>query len=63
MEKENKQLKEMKKTIYVLKKLVKAQDNMILAYRVGRPKLPEWVFDSIDRAKKHFNVHNISDIR
>lgn len=37
----------------LLKKIIRAQARMILAYRVGG-KLPEWVHDTLDKAKSVF---------
>ncbi len=48
--------------IKILKALVKAQDKMILHYRIGKPRMPEWVFDAMNRAKKFYGVDNIGQI-
>jgi hypothetical protein len=48
--------------IKVLKKLVKAQDKMILHYRLGKTTMPEWVFKAITDAKNMYEIDNISDI-
>jgi len=37
--------------IKLLEKVVKAQSRLIVAYRLGS-KPPEWVFDTLARAKK-----------
>lgn len=47
----------------VLKDLVKALDKMCLHYRMAKPTVPEWVFDNIDKAKKYYNVTDISKIK
>ncbi len=49
--------------IKMLKRLVKAQDKMILHYRLGKPTMPEWVFNAFDKARGFYNVKNISDIK
>ena len=49
--------------IKILKKAIKAQAKMILNYRTGNSKLPEWVFHDIDKAKKFYNVSSLSDIK
>jgi len=49
--------------IQTLKQLVRAQDKMILHYRIGKSSMPEWVFKAINDAKKLYEVSNISDIR
>ena len=50
------------KEIRILKALAKAQDNMILSYRVGRPIISEKTFKAIEAAKKFYGVTSISDI-
>jgi hypothetical protein len=40
------------KEIALLKKIIKAQATMIIAYRVGKPSLPNWVFDTLEKAKQ-----------
>ncbi len=49
--------------IKILKKLVKAQDKMILHYRLGKASLPDWVFNALDDAKKMYGVNSIGDIK
>jgi hypothetical protein len=38
--------------IGVLEKVVKAQSRLLLSYRIGG-KPPEWVFDTINKAREH----------
>ena len=41
--------------VKLLKKTVKAQAKMIVAYRVGgHMRMPEWVFKSLDKAKAEY---------
>lgn len=49
--------------IKVLKKLAVAQNKMLLHSRIGKPTMPEWVFEAIDAAKNMYKVDNISDIK
>ena len=49
--------------IKILKKLVKAQNKMILHYRIGKRTMPEWVFKAIATAKSFYGVDNIIDIK
>ena len=49
--------------IKMLKKLVKAQNKMILNYRLGKSMLPEWVFKAFDEAKSFYKVNRIDDIK
>lgn len=37
--------------IKLLKNIVKAQARMIMAYKTGIPKLPEWVFTTMYKAE------------
>lgn len=46
-----------------LKKLVKAQNKMILHYRIGKTTMPEWVFKAIEDAKNMYEVDTIADIK
>ncbi len=55
-------MNEEQKEIKILKALVKAQDKMLLCYRIGKPRMPEWVFNNLDKAKEFYKVRNISDI-
>ena len=48
--------------IKILKALVRAQNRMIRAYKIGNPKCPEWVFDAFATARLFYKVHNISEI-
>jgi len=50
------------KEIKILKALVKAQDKMILNYRLGRPTISEKVLIAIEKAKKFYGVKSISEI-
>ena len=50
------------KEIKILKALVKAQNEMIFSYRIGRLITSEKVFKAIENAKKFYNVKSISDI-
>jgi hypothetical protein len=34
-----------------LKQVIRAQARLLVAYRIGGGKPPEWVFDTIDKAK------------
>lgn len=49
--------------IKLLKKLVKAQSKMLIGQRLGTSMMPGWVFDTIDKAKKHYQVNNVADIK
>ena len=40
--------------IKILKGAVKALSKMCLHYRLGKPNIPEWVFDNINKAKKYY---------
>jgi len=60
---EDKIMNDDQREIKVLKKLVKAQNKIILAYRLGRSELPEWVFSAIDDAKSFYEVNDISSIK
>ena len=40
--------------IKLLKFTVKAYAKMVLHYRIGKPTLPEWVFDNIKKAKAKY---------
>ena len=46
----------------ILMGLVRAQNKMIISQRLGRPQLPEWVWNKIDKAKRFYGVQNIDDI-
>ena len=37
-----------------LKKIIRALATYNLHYRVGNPRLPEWVLDTLDEAKKKY---------
>ena len=50
------------KEIKILKALVRAQNRMIRAYKIGNPKCPEWVFDAFAAATRFYKVRNISEI-
>ena len=50
------------KEIKILKALVRAQNRMIRAYKIGNPQCPEWVFDAFAAATRFYKVHNISEI-
>lgn len=52
-----------KQEIKILKNLVKAQDKMLLHYRLGKPSLPEWVFAALDKAMDFYGVIDISKIK
>ena len=40
--------------IRLLKNTVKALAKMLLHYRIGKPQMPEWVFNNLDKAKKKY---------
>lgn len=40
------------KIIGLLEKVIKAQSRLLVAYRVGG-KLPEWVFETLEKAKEN----------
>jgi hypothetical protein len=40
--------------IDLLKRTVKALSKMCLHYRIGKPTMPEWVFDNIAEAKARY---------
>ena len=40
--------------IKMLKQTVKALDKMCLHYRIGKPNMPEWVFDIIKKSKQRY---------
>lgn len=50
------------KEINELKQIVRAQATMIIAYRIGKLPLPEWVFDTLIDAKKKYG-ENLSKIK
>jgi len=50
------------KEIKILKALVKAQDEMIFSYRIGRSSISEKSFKAIENARKFYSVKSISDI-
>lgn len=56
-------MKDLIKEIKILKKLVKAQDRMIMGYRTGSNRIPEYVFNSMDKAKEFYNVQCVSEIK
>ena len=37
-----------------LKKIIRAQNKIILHYKVGKPTMPEWVFDTLSKAREKF---------
>ena len=52
------------KEIKMLKKLVKAQNTMIMHYKLGKTyMLPEWVFKTFDDAKDFYKINSIQEIK
>lgn len=49
--------------IKILKRALHAQTRTLAAMRLGRPSLPLWVFDALERARIFYKVPNIGDIK
>jgi len=47
------------KEIKILKNTIKALTRMTLHYRLGKPTLPDWVFNNIDIAKAYYNNRDL----
>jgi hypothetical protein len=45
---------EEEKEIKLLKNIVKAQSRLLICYRIGSTKVPEWVFHTLDKATKKY---------
>jgi hypothetical protein len=51
------------KEIKLLKKTVKAFAKLNLCYRIGKTNPPEWVFDTLARAKHYYGVNDLTKIK
>jgi len=50
------------KEIKLLKKTVMALAQLNLCYRIGKPKVPAWVFDALDKANAQYD-HDLLHIK
>ncbi len=53
-------IKELEKENKFLKKVIKASVTMNIHYRIGKPTMPEWVLDTLMKAReKYGDLHKI----
>ena len=48
--------------IELLKRTVRAYSQMMIAYRLGQPQLPEWVFEALENAKSFYKKEDLRKI-
>jgi len=49
--------------IKLLKFIIKAQNKIILCYRMGDNAIPEWVWSALEKGRAFYNVTTTADIK